>query len=332
MPEPTPNEDLAVRYLLGELEGPDKSRFEAELAASPSLRAQLQELEAACDALALSAPARRPPQRVWKAITRAIGPSETRAPLPSKRTLPEAWLPAREWFWRLAWAAAACCITLWVVRTPSDTPSSPGDFAGADPGPAPSSAHPNPLAPRQPGPSSQSADGPARAPARPDSQLAGTRLSEQEWIELRRRLQELGVLNQSLSQQLALPPGAARFQVFRLSPTNTGGIAATQSSANLMAHSEHDASTAEATALQNLLTQALARELAANTIKSPPASASSSADTLAQGPGQGTTTGSSSSSGTAPSSSSTPSAGDTTSPADATSTTVASRTPDKTTP
>lgn len=266
-----PNEDQAVRYLLGELEGPEKSDFEIQLAASPALRAQLLELEAACSALALSAPARRPAPRVWKRIA-----EQTRAPQPKASAPPTrlTWLPAwREWFWGAGWAAAAFVAILWATRDsglrlrPTSTNARFDLAAPQNQGPDSSglSLASRTARPEAPRPSQRSTALKPAEDSSPDS-----RLTTEDWVLLRQRLHELGALNQTLSQQLTLPPGAARFQVFRLTPTNNQPLTATQGTDNLVAvsdssaHAEPTVPTDSAT-LQSLLAQALARELAVAT-------------------------------------------------------------------
>jgi hypothetical protein len=77
-------------------------------------------------------------------------------------------------------------------------------------------------------------------------------------------------LNQSLAQQLVLPPGAARFQVFRLTPSNAPALTISQGTSNLLAITDPTPDPTspipnDSATLQNLLTHALARELAAAT-------------------------------------------------------------------
>ena len=279
MPDLPPIEDQAVRYLLGELEGAERSDFEAQLAASPALRAHLHTLESACSALALSAPARRPAPRVWKQIAQEIRAPQTAAsPNPQTSPFPRpAWLPSwRELFWGTGWAAAAITAILWATGDPRQpTPTSPTphgtELASTDPRanalpPSPSSAS------RIASPSTAASHNrtrtqtePAAGPTTPEVPL-----TPEEWTTLRQRLRDLGALNQSLAQQLVLPPGAARFQVFRLTPTNTPALTITEGTSNLLAVVDPTPDPTspipnDSATLQNLLTHALARELAAAT-------------------------------------------------------------------
>ncbi len=272
MPDIPPQDEQAVRYLLGELEGPEKDRFEAALAASPTLRASLQELESACEALALSAPPRRTPRDAWQRISRTLNSSpQPTEPTPVRTPF---WLAlCRDWFGRAGWAAAAIAV-LWATRphlsrTQPAHPSSTLAAAESQPtnpestqaintptthSPAPASGTPQKItpSPAQPQPT------PPESPAAP--------LSQREWAALRQRLRELGTLNETLARQLALPPGAARFQVFRLAPTNHPAPDASSAEAlRSMAFLEPQDATPDVSALQNLITQALARELAAST-------------------------------------------------------------------
>ncbi len=276
MPDPSLSEDQAARYLLGELEGAEKLEFEAQLAASPSLRAQLLDLESACAALALAAPARQPSARAWKKIAREIAAAPQ--PRPASHTRPSwmpSWLPSwRELVWGTGWAAAAVIALVWVARPSFPTRSNPaqGPLQLAGTGPNPSSPGPAQPSAVRSTPSSFSNSTTSDTAGLTTRGLAKTtrpeaRLASNEWNLLRQRLRDLGTLNQTLAQQIALPPGSARFQVFRLSPTNSPAIATNRSAASLLAVADrrpesNTTQPADSATLQSLLTQALARELA----------------------------------------------------------------------
>ncbi|MGE3312427.1 MAG: anti-sigma factor, partial [Limisphaerales bacterium] len=184
------------------------------------------------------------------------------------------WIPSwRELVWGTGWAVAAVFALVWVTRpsfrqtptpselqqhiTRSDFDPTPAGAVSANPRPFPgaSTANPDTLAFR----------GPAGSPAG-DAPFASN-----DWNLLRQRLRDLGTLNQTLAQQVALPPGSARFQVFRLSPTNGPSYFTNPSAPNALASTRGQSDSATTTAgpqstvaatLQRLLAQALARELA----------------------------------------------------------------------
>ena len=266
MPDPSSIEDQAVRYLLGELEGIEKTDFEARLAGSAELRALLHDLEAASDALALTAPLRRPPARVWQRIALEIqsAPNST-APATARPAIH--WVDlVRSWIGRAGWAVATVVAFLWALRVPLPTSSqAPGTTSAA----RSESAQPGEAA----GPivvASQNSSS-RRPPAGNTASNGASSISPdskhtEELLYLRQRIRELSALNQSLAQQYALPPGAARFQVFRLTASNSpfsSPLPVPSSSLVDGVNEDTAASASDAATLQNLLTHALARELAA---------------------------------------------------------------------
>jgi len=264
MPDPSSIEDQTVRYLLGELEGFEKTEFEARLASSPELRALLHELETASDALALTAPLRRPPPRVWQRIAREIesSPSTTEVRRPG---IPWAAL-IRSWFGRAGWAVATVIAFLWALRVPLPSPSQPsGPTSASRRETTQNDESPGPMVLASQNTASRRPIAASNASNTIPSPSTDTRPTE-ELLYLRQRIRELSALTQSLAQQYALPPGAARFQVFRLTASNSPFASpAPIPSSSLVdgVNADTAASASDAATLQNLLTHALARELAA---------------------------------------------------------------------
>ena len=72
MAEPIPHADDAAAYVLGTLGARDRRRFEARLKKSPELQKVVRLLEAGSIGLALAAPRREPPIRLWAGIQTAV--------------------------------------------------------------------------------------------------------------------------------------------------------------------------------------------------------------------------------------------------------------------
>src|ERR1700728_1797075 len=136
MPEPYLPEDEAALYVLGALNADQCREFKTRLAESAELRGLVRELEEGAVAVALASPVKRPPQKIWTAIEKAVG----------KEARPASVQPVfRSAWWRNGWAAAAClaaCLfyVIWVNRSRTDsrlTAMTP------DPGPPPTATHVN---------------------------------------------------------------------------------------------------------------------------------------------------------------------------------------------
>ncbi len=72
MAEPIPHADEAAAYVLGTLGARDRRRFEARLKKSPELQRVVRLLEAGSIGLAMAAPRREPPVRLWAGIQAAV--------------------------------------------------------------------------------------------------------------------------------------------------------------------------------------------------------------------------------------------------------------------
>lgn len=316
MPDSDAIEELASLYVLGQLAPRERAEFEARLASSPALRAQVQEFENACEALALAAPARRPSTKAWEQIaarttstpalatpTTAVAPAPARSqeslagrrretpPRPATGGLVLAW---REIFWRAGWAVAALVTLLWLLQEPHPAASPTRTARQSNPEPA-SNPEADPTRSRghglaaatrsDSGPVSfTSADANADAVAASPTRNASPSLTRDESRRLQMRVQELASqladVNHALTQRLVLPPGAGRFQVFRLGATN--GSSALSAPTEALASANPDA-----TLMEELLARALARQLASAT---PP-----SANNASGSPSSSTSTSSSSS-------------------------------------
>ena len=78
MSESSPNQEEALRYVLGELREGERRRFESRLKDSSELRATVREMQEGTLALALSMPQRVPPVEVLKAVQSAVARERTR--------------------------------------------------------------------------------------------------------------------------------------------------------------------------------------------------------------------------------------------------------------
>src|ERR1700710_634182 len=99
-------EDQAALYVLGGLTPAQRIEFKGRLAESAELRALVCELEEGAVALALAAPGRKPPSKVWKKIQKAVG-EETKRPL--------VFHPFQVGWWRNGWAGTAACLLGWML-------------------------------------------------------------------------------------------------------------------------------------------------------------------------------------------------------------------------
>ena len=114
MPEPMTNADDAAAYVLGTLGARERRRFEARLKKSPELRTMVRSLEIGSIGLAMAAPRREPPVRIWDGIQAAVIHECEK----HDRTKKRIWL-------RGAAGIAACAVvgwfafTFWSDRTPS---------------------------------------------------------------------------------------------------------------------------------------------------------------------------------------------------------------------
>jgi hypothetical protein len=106
MPEPMTNADDAAAYVLGTLGARDRRRFEARLKKSPELRTMVRSLEMGSIGLAMAAPHREPPVRIWDGIQAAVIHECEK----HDRTRKRIWL-------RSAVGIAACAVVGWFAFT-----------------------------------------------------------------------------------------------------------------------------------------------------------------------------------------------------------------------
>jgi hypothetical protein len=117
MPEPYLPEDEAALYVLGALNADQSREFKTRLAESAELRRLVRELEDGAVAMALASPVKRPPQKIWTVIEKAV--SKEPKPTSVQPVFQSAW-------WRNGWAAAAClaaCLfyVVWVNWSRTDS-------------------------------------------------------------------------------------------------------------------------------------------------------------------------------------------------------------------
>jgi len=106
MAEPIPHADDAAAYVLGTLGARDRRRFEARLKESPELQRAVRLLEAGSIGLAMAAPRREPPIRIWAGIQAAV----THECEKRGRSVRRKWL-------RNVAGIAACAIVGWFAYT-----------------------------------------------------------------------------------------------------------------------------------------------------------------------------------------------------------------------
>jgi hypothetical protein len=106
MAEPNPHVDDAAAYVLGTLGSRERRRFEANLRKSPELQRVVRLLEAGSIGLAMAAPHREPPIRLWAGIQTAVTHECEKRGRSARR----------KWLRNVA-AIAACAIVGWFAYT-----------------------------------------------------------------------------------------------------------------------------------------------------------------------------------------------------------------------
>jgi hypothetical protein len=106
MPEPMTNADDAAAYVLGTLGARERRRFEARLKKSNELRTMVRSLEMGSIGVAMAAPRREPPVRIWDGIQAAVIHECEK----HDRTRKRIWL-------RSAVGIAACAVVGWFAFT-----------------------------------------------------------------------------------------------------------------------------------------------------------------------------------------------------------------------
>jgi anti-sigma-K factor RskA len=99
------NEDVALRYVLGELNATERREFESLMTMSTGLRALVDELETGMIAMASAAPRRRPPADVWRQIEKTV----------AKKYSLKLGLPIFRFSWpHNGWAVSVICLVGWL--------------------------------------------------------------------------------------------------------------------------------------------------------------------------------------------------------------------------
>lgn len=288
MAEPEVRDDEAMLYVLGQLEGRRRVEFEGRLATSPELRALVQEMESASEALALAAPQVPPPRRVWSRIAARIEDDSRSGSAVRSRFLQ--WKAYWRLAWRSGWAVAGVLAVAWAVHLYVTGPrSESGRDRRLQSQQQP--VDPPDVVPPENRPAfvrGEDLDPATLAGFRRDSSNSGTGGGTRDSaFRLRARVQQLSTevadLNRVLAEQTLLPPGAGRFQIFRLGTTNNAlrsfeqGLAATQPTPE------------QAAVLEQWLARALARQLvdSSTSLNTPPDATGTTGTT-----GTSTTTGS----------------------------------------
>jgi hypothetical protein len=215
--EPRRFEDEAVLYLQGQLGAAERREFESRLEQSAELRAMVRELEEGLLALALAAPRREPPAKVWRQIEKSVTPER-----PGDVIAPSPW---RFWL-RNGWAAAATCLlgwmlyAFWVNRHPMDSSAHGSENIPVVKITSPAAGLPE-TAGMAPSPMTNVTRRPAGRPQPGDLARTG------EIAALRRQVQELETqvahLSRMSTQQQA--SASSRFTRFQMAPPNANAPA-----------------------------------------------------------------------------------------------------------
>jgi anti-sigma-K factor RskA len=225
MPENDSHDERAAEYVLGQMDPRARAEFEARLAASPALRAEVQELETACEALALTAPQLRPSRRAWRGIVRRTSSAGQEG-----RTGHGLWADWVRFVWRSGWAVAACLALAWWLQTlkraEENQPEAPSFAERQEPVPFQRPTNPGPPTPDNPTPEvrpqstelAASSTNDPQYPARTGLDAREEARRMREWVQ--QLADEVADLHRKLVRETTLPPGANRLQLFRLFPTN----------------------------------------------------------------------------------------------------------------
>jgi anti-sigma-K factor RskA len=221
MPDNDSIEEQAMLYVLGQLDDSGREAFEARLAVSPELRVMVQEMELAGEVLSLAAPQIRAPKRVWRRILAQTEAADAGRAAPGWRS----WLVL---LFRGGWIVAALMALTWLVAQWTE-----GGGQEESPPPGAMAGHPRGVEPPVGAdPGRERSGDESQTPALLTKSTEGVRSSapvggaaaRENALRLRARVQQLSTevadLNRILTQQTLLPPGAQRFQVFRLAGTN----------------------------------------------------------------------------------------------------------------
>jgi hypothetical protein len=212
MPEPLPHADDAAAYVLGTLGARDRRRFEAHLRESPELRKVVRLLEAGSIGLAMAAPHREPPIRIWAGIQTAV----THECEKRGRSVRRKWL-------RNVAGIAACAIVGWFAYTSwNHRPSSASPTIASDVVEAQVTNSPAPVLVRATLQASNSAGQPPRESRaqRPENATLRERVGDLE--------NQVAHLAQTVTQHQATPPDLNRLTFVNIIPEGSDGAASPQ--------------------------------------------------------------------------------------------------------
>lgn len=217
MPEPIPHTDDATAYVLGTLGARERRRFERRLKKSSELRKVVRVLEMGSIGLALTAPRREPPAKLWEGIQSAV----THECEKQDRAAGRAWL-------RSAVGIAACAVVGWLAYTlwhPRASSSSPTLAAGSVAAGSATNAAAAALAraiSQMPAASNIASNPPRERRARRPSESA----------TLRERVGDLesqvAHLEQTVTQQQAMPADFNRLTFLSIGPEGANGTTSGQ--------------------------------------------------------------------------------------------------------
>ncbi len=214
MAEPIPHADDATAYVLGTLGARDRRRFEARLKESPELRKVVRLLETGSIGLAMAAPHREPPIRLWAGIQTAV----THECEKRGRSARRRWL-------RNVAGIAACAVVGWFAYTSWNHRASRGNptVAGASDVVETTGSLTNSTAPVLARTTSQATN----LVSQPPRERRALRPGENP--TLRKRVGDLedqvAHLTQTVAQQQSIPPDLGRLTFLNIVPEGSDGAA-----------------------------------------------------------------------------------------------------------
>ena len=241
-PLPLETAEALSLYALDLLPAEERASLEVQLAADPSLRRELRELQGTLDGLVESLPARPAPLHVWGRIAATVRSAE--APVFAKG---DPTMERRGWTWGWQALGAAACLVAgmglhawWIQRSPSggngsstlasQSPVAPTRSATVFPHSAMDSglASARPEAVEHPSERSPAAAGIVE-PAAGTAAISGKDAVPANPAEPREHAlqSQVAVLTELLNRELGTPPGTSRLQIVRLvGPGETAETAA----------------------------------------------------------------------------------------------------------
>jgi len=213
MAEPIPQADDAAAYVLGTLGARDRRRFEARLKESPELRKVVRLLEAGSIGMAMAAPHREPPIRIWAGIQAAVTHECEKRGRSARR----------KWLRNVA-GIAACAVVGWFAYTNwNHRPSSASPTVASD---VVETHVTNSAAPVLARATSQASNLVSQPPRERRALRPGENATLRERVgDLENQVAHLA---QTVTQQQAAPPDLNRLTFVNIVPEGSDGTAGAQ--------------------------------------------------------------------------------------------------------